>query len=506
MGNNFFKNTFIVFGCSVAAKILAFVWEAVLAALLGVSEQADAFYMTSGVMGILYPVIDIGIWKVFLPMYKTNMMQKSEGKVKRIADISLTFFFLVSIALVLFFIVFAKPIIYISAPGFSDEKAKMAIEFLRLAAPTYLLMASTSVIAAILQCHGRFFGSQVRELGTHISKIIFILIFYNQFGIYAAVYAMIIGSIFRLLIQLPFINWKWRFRPDFNFKDADIKQMIKGLPSVALTSAINHINGLVDKMIASGFVNGAVACLNYGHRLMNVFSGMISTAIGTSTYPTIVQYIAENKSEKLRELLTNIINVLSFFIVPITFFCSVFSKDLVKAAFQRGAFDSAATELTAGIFAGYCIGMLVIGLSTIITNVFYGYGDTRITLIISIIDVVLNIVLNLCLCTLLGAVGLAVATSVSAIICFFVRMFFLRKYLTVHYGPMCKEFIKILIATVVSVLSVFALLELIGVANVYVRVIIEVLLGAVVYFMLAKVLRLSTMSVAISLIRKKIKK
>ena len=116
-----------MFGCSVAAKILAFVWEAVLAALLGVSEQADAFYMTSGVMGILYPVIDIGIWKVFLPMYKTNMMQKSEGKVKRIADIALTFFFLVSIALVLFFIVFAKPIIYISAPGFSDEKAKMAI-------------------------------------------------------------------------------------------------------------------------------------------------------------------------------------------------------------------------------------------------------------------------------------------------------------------------------------------------------------------------------------------
>ena len=94
-------------------------------------------------------------------------------------------------------------------------------------------------------------------------------------GIYAALTAMIIGSIVRLLIQLPFINWKWRFKPDFRLKDQNVKTMLKGLPSVALTVAIQHINGLIDKMVASGAKRGAISCLNYGYKLVNVFSGMI---------------------------------------------------------------------------------------------------------------------------------------------------------------------------------------------------------------------------------------
>ena len=70
---------------------------------------------------------------------------------------------------------------------------------------------------------------------------------------------MIIGSVFRLIIQLPFINWKWKFKLNFNFNNQDIVPMIKGLPSVALTAAITHINGLIDKVIASSTVSGAIA-------------------------------------------------------------------------------------------------------------------------------------------------------------------------------------------------------------------------------------------------------
>ncbi len=506
MSNKLLKNTVIVLGCSVAVKLLSFVWEAILAACFGVSDQADAFYMTTSIFNILYPILDLSIWKVFLPLYKTKMVQDENKNLHKLANIALSFFFAISVALVLFLIVFAEPITFLTAPGFDPSKKALTMQYLRWSAPMYLLMSSASVIGAMLQCHDRFFGSQIRELGTHISKIIFVLLCYHYLGIYAAVIAMIIGSIFRVLVQLPFINWKWRFRPDFHFRDPDIRQMIRGLPSVALTAAINHVNGLVDKIIASGAVSGAVACLNYGHRLMNVFSGMISTAIGTATYPMMVQHIAEKKPDKLRELLTNIIGVLSFFIVPISLFCIFFSQELVSIAFQRGAFDAAAANLTAGIFAGYSFGMLFIGISTIITNVFYGYGDTRITLMISILDIVLNIVLNIWFCRMWDVVGLAVATSVSATICFAVRLFFMRKYLMLDYKQISVEFIKILIISIVSVFGIFVLLEWIGVVNIYIRVLAGLLFSVPLYILFAKLFRISTIGFAISLIRKKTKK
>ena len=282
MSNKTVKNVGIIIGCSVVAKILSYIWEATLAALLGASDQADAFYMTTSIFGILYPILDLGIWKVFLPAYKKRLVGKEESKAEMIANISVTLFFTLSVALVLFLIVCARPLVAVMAQGFDPDKAEMTVEYLRISAPTYLLMAVASVVGAMLQSRERFLGSQIREIGTHLSKIIYIFITFKFFGIYAAVTAMIIGSIFRLLIQLPFINWKWRFRPDFRFRDKDIVPMIKGLPSVAVTAAIGHINGMIDKMVASGAESGSVACLNYGHKLVNIFSGVISAAISTA--------------------------------------------------------------------------------------------------------------------------------------------------------------------------------------------------------------------------------
>ena len=501
MKSKILKSTIIVLGCSIAAKLLAFVWEAIMAASFGASDQADAFYMTTSIFNILYPILDLGIWKVFLPIYKTKMVQESEERLHKLANVGVSFFFCLSVALVLFLIVMAKPLTWLIASGFSPEKQTMTIEYLRWSAPTYLLMASASVIGAILQCHGRFFGSQLRELGTHISKILFVLLCYRYLGIYAAVLAMIVGSIFRLLIQLPFINWNWRFSPDFRFKDPAVRQMVRGLPSVSLTAAISHINGLVDKIIASGAVNGAVACLNYGHRLMNVFSGMISTAIATSTYPTIVQYIAEDKKDHLKELLSNIINVLSYFIVPISIFCICFAEDLVTVAFQRGAFDQSAAILTGDIFAGYCIGMLFIGLSTIISNVYYGYGDTGITMRLSLLGIFLNIVFNLWFCRMWDVVGLAVATSVSSAICFFVSLAVIKKYIVLDYRYISLELVKIVIISVIAVVSAFFLLRYLG--NLYLRVLGSLLCSVSVYLVLSWLFRLSAMSFALTLVRKK---
>ena len=500
MSNKVLKNTAVILGCSIVAKLLSFIWEAILASYLGASDQADALSMTLAIFNILYPILDMGIWKVFLPIYKTKMLQDPDNKHK-FANIALTYFACLSVAFTIFLIVFAKPITTVIAPGFSLEKKMITMQYLQWSAPRYLLMASTSVVGAILQCHGKFFGSQLREIGTHISRILFIVICFRYMGINAAILALIIGSFFRLIVQLPFIDWKWRFKPDFHFRNQDMRQMIKGLPSVAITAAVNHVNGLVDKVIASGAVSGAVACLNYGSRLMNVFSGMISSAIATSTYPTIVQYIAEKRTEKLRSLLSNIINVLSFFIIPISIFCIFFSRDIVKIAFERGAFEQSATALTASVFTGYCIGMLFIGLSTIITNVFYSHGDTKVTLMISVFDIILNIALNLWFCRMWDVVGLAIATSVSAAICFVIRLVLMKKYITLDYRKICLEQLKIILISGISVVGGFLLLK--GIDYVYLRIIGSMAFSVVVYLALAKILRVSAMSSALDIIRKK---
>ena len=506
MNNKTIKNVGIILGCSIAAKVLSYFWEALIAAYLGASDQADALYMVTSIFGILYPILDLGIWKVFLPIYKTKLVEDNESKAERIANVAVTLFFTLSAALVLFLLVCAKPLVSIIAPGFDAEKQSMTVQYLRISAPTYLLMAVASVVGAMLQSREKFLGSQIREIGTHVSKIIFIFICFRFLGIYAAVIAMIVGSIFRLLVQLPFINWKWKFRPDFHFGDEDVVPMLKGLPSVAVTAAIAHINGLVDRTIASGAASGSVACLNYGHKLVNVFSGMVSTAISTAVYPTMIQYIAEKKTDKLNTLLTKVITALGFIIIPLSCFCALFSKELVTVAFQRGAFDAAATELTAGVFMGYCIGMLFVGVSTVVTNVFYGFGDTKLTMYISIVQIVLNVGMNLLLIRVWGVAGLAYATSAAAIICLCIRLFFLKKYLKVDYRAIIKENLKILGLSLVSCAIPFVAMRYLLHLNPYLTLIISVCAAAGVYFVLAYICRIDTLHFLKDMVMKRLGK
>ncbi len=506
MSNKTVKNVGIILGCSIVAKILSYAWEAILAAFLGVTDKADAYYMTTSIFGILYPILDLGIWKVFLPTYKTKLVGKDEQKAEQIANTAITLFLILSIALVLFLFVFAKPLVMIMAPGYSPEKKAITIKYLRISAPTYFLMATASVVGAMLQSREKFLGSQIREIGTHVSKILFIVLFYRFWGIYAAVLALIVGSVFRLLVQLPFINWKWHFKLNFHFEDKDVVTMIKGLPSVAVTAAIAHINGMIDKIVASGAISGAVSCLNYGHKLMNVFSGMISTAIATAVYPIMIQYIAEKENSKLSSLMGNVICALMFFIIPISFFCFLFSNEIVAIAFQRGAFDSNATALTAGVFVGYSLGMLFLGVATIVTNAFYGFGDTKITMHISFVEIVLNIIFDLTFIRIWGVAGLAFATSVSAIICLCIRFVFLNKYVVIRYSEILKEGIKITILSLVACISPFVLFTKAQSISNWLTLLISLLLSVGIYLVLSVVFHVRTLNFVLSLIKKRIGK
>ncbi len=500
MRNKTLKNVIVILGCSIAGKVLSYVWEAVLAAYLGATDQADAFYMTTSVFNILYPILDIGIWKVFLPIYRKTMVREP-GEEDKFANKASSVFLCISFVLVLFLLIFARPLIYVMAPGFSPEKKAITANYIRITAPAYFLMATASTIGAMLQCHERFFGSQIRQIGTHVAKILYVIICYRYMGIYAALTAMIIGSIVRLLIQLPFINWKWRFKPDFRLKDQNVKTMLKGLPSVALTVAIQHINGLIDKMVASGAKRGAISCLNYGYKLVNVFSGMISSAVVMAVYPQMISHIAKKEDKQLRTIVNNVINALVFLIVPISAFCVLFSNGIVKAAFERGNFDSTATALTASVFIGYSIGMIVSAVSSVITSIFYGYGDTKITLWISMLNIALNIGFDLLFYQFFGVTGLAVATSVSAAICLVVRLIYLKKYIRLGYRELFIEMAKILLLSAIAVGAAYVVFGVLLHLNVYLTLILSVFMIAAIYIPLAKLFRIKTLGFIIGIVK-----
>ena len=500
--NLVFRGTVVIVLVGIIAKITAFVTEAILAAYLGTTYQSDAYYMVSGIQMVVYPMLSVGVWKVFLPLYKEKLAKQEPEKADCLTNTSITFFGGISLLFVILLIVFASPVVSVVAPGFEGDTRSLCIKLVRISSPMYVFIITSAVYAAILQCHNRFLGSQIREIASHIPTIIAALIFYKQFGIEAMAVALAIGGAVRLLIELPFVNWGYRYKPSLSIRQDEFRTLLRRMPAALLTESVTQVNLLVDRAMASMLPEGTVSSLNYGNKLTNVLSGLLSTAVATALYPQVIELVATEKQEELSRLVSRIISIFSVLMLPITVACCLFRTELVSVVFQRGSFDENSVRVTSGVFALYCVGVFFIACNTIITDLFYAYGDTKTPLFISVANLATNVLLNLVLVLLMGVNGLALATSIAAVVSFFIRIITVRKYVKLPYWEILKTALKAALASGMACMVPRILFWVVP-ANFFVLLLSSLAIGGILYLLLLKAFRMNELKDLMALIKRK---
>lgn len=504
IGKRVFRGTLVIVLVGIAAKFTSFILEAVLAAYLGTTYQSDAFYMVSGVQAVFYPMFSIGIWKVFLPLYKRNYACGHPEEADALSDQVISFFSIASFLAVVLLILFAEQVVSTVAPGFVGETRALCVKLVRLSAPMYFFIISAAIYATMLQAHNKFLGSQIREVASHIPTIVAALFFYKKFGIEAMALGLVAGGMVRLLIELPFVDWGYRFRPDFRFHAPEFRLLLKRMPSALISAGVGQLNKLIDRAMASTLPEGTISSLNYGSKLSSVFGGLLSTSISTALYPQTIELIALKKTDALGKLITRIISIFCVVMVPVTLACVLFREELVAAAFQRGAFAAESTALTAGVFAMYCLGLFSGASNAVISNIFYGFGDTRTPMQISLINLVTNVLLNLVLIRFFMANGLALATSLSSIITFFVRLVLVRRYVSLDHGGMMITALKVL-AAAVAACSAPRILFWIYPADAWLVLLLAAVIGGGLFYGILRLLRVRALDDLLGIVQKSLR-
>ena len=174
----------------------------------------------------------------------------------------------------------------------------------------------------------------------------------------------------------------------------------------------------------------------------------------------------------------------------------------MTAAFQRGTFAEESTAMTANIFSLYCLGLFFSASNSVVSNIFYSFGDTKRPMFISLINLGINVVLNLCLIQMLGVNGLALATSLSAMITFFVRIVLVNKFVQLEYKKIVLTFLKVLGASGVACLLPRILFWIYPV-NPWLILIISAVLGILIYLGMNKLLRVKEWDELAEIIKKR---
>jgi len=176
--------------------------------------------------------------------------------------------------------------------------------------------------------------------------------------------------------------------------------------------------------------------------------------------------------------------------------------------YGRGAFDVQSVSITANVLLFYSIGLVAFSLRTVLYQAFYSQQDTKTPVVNAAISMIINIILNIILSRYLGIGGLALATSISAIICTLLLFISLRKKI----GPLgLKNIIlstlKILLASMImGFLCKFIYEFLNGYIYSNTSLIISLGFGVLIYFLLIYIMKVQGLDDIIRLFKRKVRK
>ncbi len=387
-GKNFIGVTIVIF----IAKLLGFARDIFFAFVFGTTILTDLFQAIFSLPSLLFSSIGTAISSVNIPNLTYYLSSKTpEERFAYISRLFTQITFWGSVISVIG-IIFAPTLARLIVPGIQGEAAQMAVIITRIMMPTFLFVNLTFVATGILQVHSHFIRAAAISIPFNI-LIILALILKGDDIIFVS-YVTTAGWLLQFLMQLPvIIKEKYNFFP-FNLQSNYTAAMLKQLIPVLLGNSLLQLCLIIDRSFGTHLDEGTTAALGFGGNLFVTITSVFIVAMSSVVFPRISKYCLEGDFAELRLMLSNILKILLFILLPYLIYVVAYHQEIISLVYERGAFTRESTVITAYTFLLYSFAVIGYASQEIFNRVFYALKKFSIPMIVSIICLTVNISLN----------------------------------------------------------------------------------------------------------------
>lgn len=441
------KTAFILIVLTILSKFMGFGREIALAYFYGVTGISDAYIIALTIPTVIFAFIGSGISTAYIPLFTKIENERGSLEANEYTNNLINGLLLVCTVFVILGLLFTKQIVSIFASGFQGETLELAIKFTKISIFGMFFTSVIQIFSAFLQIKGNYVVPAL--IGLPLNTLIILSMYISSHGnTNILAIGIVLATFSQFLFLIPsVIKNKFKYKITLNLNDPNVKNMFYLALPVILGVAVNDLNAIIDKTLASQVATGGISALNYAQRLNGFVQGIIVLSVSTAIYPLISKMAAENDLENLKSTISEAVNSINLLVIPCAIGAMTLSVPIIKILFGRGAFDDTAITMTSSALFFYSMGMVGIGIRQLLSRPFYAMQDTKTPVINATIGVILNIILNIVLSKFMGISGLALATSISATVTAILMFVSLRKKIG-QFGlkKITISFIKILFA------------------------------------------------------------
>lgn len=414
---------------TVISKILGFVREVAVAYKFGAGSITDAFVLTNGIPSMIFVSVGAAIGINYIPSLQKI---KNDGEKNEFTSNLLNVILaILSIGCILVE-VFPVIVLKFFAAGLPSETERYAIVMLRIVMFSIFPITLSHLFQAYSQTKGTFETTAL--YGIVCNAVIIVSIFLCTAKTYwllsvGIIAANVVGFIFVFRgAQKSGFTYKrifWPFSPD-------IKSMVILTLPLMIEDIASNMSLLVDRNLASFLESGTLSGLSYAGILGNIAGTLVSAPIITATFPSFVKLLGEGNHKVFENNFEKCAEVILFLMCPVSVILIFFAKDIVIFIFEHGAFHSAASKVVYESMICYSIGIIPSAMQDYFIRAFYAIQDTKTPVKVKVFSLICNIILNLAVVKFLRHIGIALSTSVSLIMAYFLLGALLKKKYSFH--------------------------------------------------------------------------
>jgi len=411
----------------LVSRVLGIARDSIFARVFGVSGLTDAYVAAFRIPNLLRDLFAEGaLSSAFVPTFSDAMVKGGQERAYRLGNLVLGAILLVTGLCGLAGFIWADALVSLITRGFGGNAAQVMTAALltRIMMPILTLVSVSAVWMGMLNAQQRYLAPAYAPAMFNVTSIACgVLLLVLHLGDRSAMVVWSAGTatagLVQAVVQLPSLHrLGYRVRPRLRglFGDLDLRRIVRLMGPATIGLAAIQINVFVNTQYAAALGSGPLTYLQNAFRLFYLPVGLFGVALATVTTARASNEAARGDRGALVERVADGVRGVWLLAFPSAVGLVVLAKPVVQLLFQGGRFLPIHTAATVPIVQAYMLGVLPYSLVKVFAPSFFAIDRPRVPMVASISSVVANLVFNGLTYRTLGAPGLALGTTVGALV------------------------------------------------------------------------------------------
>lgn len=403
---------------SLSSKALAIAKTILIAALFGAGATLDAFWVAYTLPLLLPALLTNVVTVAFVPRFMASLEGREGPADWRGANTLFTTIVLISLVATAAMMLWAPALVSLLAPGLSAQTQAEAVRLTRLLMPTVPLLTLSSLLSAISNARERFALPALEGVLTNLAVIACALTLVRPLGVTALIVGVITGLVLQALVLVagnrrvivrnirPALDWR---HPDFRGPAAHLAPLLVGSAGAVAAS-------LVSQFFLSHGDAGAISLMAYAMMFAFLPGEVFAHAVITTFYPSFGRHFARGELAQASEAFADGVRFVLFLTLPCAIVLIVFAEPLMVLLLERGAFTASDSRAVATLVAILAVAMVFRACAGFNHRILHAALRPWLQVAIGLVSVVTHVALCALWIADHGAVGVAVAMAVAAVV------------------------------------------------------------------------------------------